>query len=129
MPAADDIAEYLEDQSLGTVGTDIFVGQLPDDPDNAICVAQTAGKPPDYLGAQEYAGIQIRVRNTDHDTGYALANNILDLLHGAHSLTLETRPYHRIDAQGSVSGPQIDPNDSEGRVEFTLNFIVFKDIE
>lgn len=129
MPADADIAEYLEDQGYGTVGTDIFAGQMPDYPDSCILVAQTAGRPPDYLGEQEYPGIQIRVRGTDHDTVYAIASNIFDLLHGAHSLTLETRKYHRIDATGSISGPQVDPQDSEARVEFTMNFIVFKDVE
>ena len=52
-----DVADYLEDQGIGTVATDIFCGYLPDGPSDAVdCIAvlDTGGSEPDkYLPTKE----------------------------------------------------------------------------
>jgi hypothetical protein len=126
MPVDKDIAEYLEDQGYGTVGTDIFIGWMPDTPTNAIVVTATQGRPPMVLGDLEMPGFQVRVRNSAYDSGWTVANNILDLLHALTDATIETRNYYRIDAQGSVTALGRDEKD---RDLFSVNFIAIKAIE
>ncbi len=126
MPAASDIAEYLEDQGHGTVGVDIFAGAYPDSPDNLVTVIQTQGLPPHVVEAVEFPGIQVIVRNTDYDTAVTNINAIFKLLHQLTHTTMETRVYHRIDAQGSPAGGQ-EPE--KLRWVFVCSFIVIKGIE
>lgn len=126
MPADADIAEYLEDQSKGTVGTNLFYGNHPDSPDNSICVQQSAGLGLDPVSDFEQVGITILVRNTVYATGRDLANAILKLLHKLTNTTMETRLYHRIDGQGSVAPLGTD---EKNRCLFSTSFIVIKEIE
>ena len=126
MPADKDIAEYLEDQAHGTVGTDIFVRFMPDSPDNCISVTQTAGRPPMvHPSTQEYPNVQIRVRNTDSATLFTLINNIYDDLHGLANTTIETRVYS-IQALGA---PAFVGRDAKDREIWSVNFMTYKAIE
>ena len=49
MNMVDEIAEYLEATGYGTLATDLFKRQLPDDPDEAMCVLQLDGSPGQYV--------------------------------------------------------------------------------
>ena len=126
MPVDKDIAEYLEDLGHGTVGTDIFVGWMPDSPDNCIVVTATGGQPPEMCVELESPGFQVRVRNTSSSAGWTAANNILDDLHDLTNTTIESRMYHYIKAQQSVNRLGKDGQD---RSLFSINFIAFKTIE
>ena len=48
MNMVDEIAAYLEATGHGTLATDLFKRQLPDDPDEATCVIQLDGSPGQY---------------------------------------------------------------------------------
>lgn len=123
MPVADDIAAYLATQSLGTVGTDIFVGFLPEEPDDIIILTDTKGRPPDITTKIEFPGLQIRIRNTAYLTAFAEARKINDLLHGMNNVTLSTVYYDFIEGQGS---PLFVSKDNKMRTTFSLDFIVTK---
>ena len=64
-----EIGAYLATQNIGTVGTDIFLGLMPDQPDNCIALFEYAGSPPDLHWEGEYPRLQVRVR----DKSYAAA--------------------------------------------------------
>lgn len=125
MPAADDLAEYLEDQGLGTVGTDIFTGDMNDSPDNVIVLNQTGGMPPSVMGDYEQPGLQINIRNTSYAFAQTLALKILKKLHGIINTTIEGVLYHRIDVQSS----QWAGTDEKNRTGWTIGLIVTKEIE
>jgi len=126
LPADQDLAEWLEDNAYGTVGTDIFVGFMPDAPDACISVAQSGGAPPPPIGPDEHVTVQIRVRNTAYATARTTVNAILKALHQMTNETIETRTYHRIDALGS---PAWMGWDEKNRSEWTINFQIIKNIE
>jgi len=130
MTAAPDIAKYLQDNLTppGTfiIGTNIFTSQMPSDPSKAICVYQTSGRKPDPVETTEYPGIQIIVRDTVAADAEALADQIFQLLAGAINLTINTRAYHWIEAQGS---PINIGQDDLLRVAFTISFVVMKDMD
>lgn len=123
MPADKDIAEKLEDLGRGTVGTDIFVRFMPDQPDNCIVVTQTAGKPRERTVDLVYPGVQIRVRNTDSATLEALIDTITEDLHGTVNETIEGRVYNWIGATGD---PSFISRDEKDREIWSVNFEVIK---
>jgi len=75
---AHDIAEYLEDQGVDTT---VYVNEEPDSPDNCVTIYDTQGAEPPLQDIELYEPtIQVRVRNTDHATGYQKMREIVDLL-------------------------------------------------
>ena len=62
-----EIASLLETASVGTLGTDLFIGQMPDEPTACTGVFETKGLPPLYVFGQdtvhaEFPRIQIVCR-------------------------------------------------------------------
>jgi hypothetical protein len=45
---AEEIADKLATLGLGTVGTDIFIGVIPERPDAVTAVFETGGEPPEF---------------------------------------------------------------------------------
>lgn len=73
MPADQELAEYLESQGVGTVGTDLFVGEMPAGVVNAMVITQYPGAPPELTCGSagwtlEISRLQFRARNTDEAT-------------------------------------------------------------
>lgn len=122
----DDIADYLAAQGIGTVASDIFISGMPDSPDNCVSVIQSAGRPPHSVGDMEHPNCQIKVRNTDHDTGEAKMASIYNQLHRKTHTTINTRMYYYIGAQGSFA---YEGKDEANRHMWVCNFIIDKLVE
>lgn len=120
----DDIANYLQTQGIGTVGTDIFRGLMPDQPDNCIALFEYAGSPPDLHWNGEYPGLQVRVRNKSYSAGRAKIGAVVDVLHGLTEQVLGTTRYLLIRANQS---PESLGRDNNGRNEWVVNFAVIKE--
>lgn len=129
MPLLNDIGEKLEDESIGTVGTNIFLGYMPDSPDICIGLFIYAGAPPDEVSEDvEYPGLQVRVRGAAAGFEDALekAYDIFNALHGLTDTTLTATYYYRISANQSPAQMGVDEKD---RPEFVINFSVMKEVE
>ncbi len=126
MPPAKDIAEYLEDQLIGTVGTNIFVGRLPETPDTCIALYDYGGSPPDLCWEGDYPSLQVRVRDDDYLTGWTTANTIKTTLHNLTYQTIETHLYYHIRARHD---PEYMGRDANDNVEFVINFEIIKERE
>ncbi|HHV02966.1 MAG TPA: hypothetical protein GXX64_03500 [Bacteroidales bacterium] len=111
-------------KSIGTVGTDIFLSLMPDQPDNCIALFEYAGSPPDLHWNGEYPGLQVRVRNKSYAAGRAKIAEVVTELHGAHELTLNGTRYLLIKARGS---PEVLKRDASNRVELFVNFEIIKE--
>ena len=127
---ADDIAAYLQTSSIGTVGTDIFVGHMPDAPANCMAVIQSGGESPEMAGPIsgqiERPRLIVRVRNTSYASGASKANDVLKALHTAGEVSLSGHRYLFIRAVGSVN--QLG-RDHELRSLFSLDFVVTKEMD
>ena len=123
---AKDIAEYLEDATIGTVGSSIFVGMMPDTANNVIAVYEYGGNPPEVVGDIENPRLTIRVRNSTYANGLAKARDVLNALHTVNNTTIEGHSYLYIRAVGSVNSLGRDAKD---RYTFSLDFIVSKLME
>lgn len=116
-----EIATYLEEQEIGTVGTDLFVGDLPDSTDNEIAVFNTGGYQPDIYLPTSSPTIEILVRNKSYANCASKMQDIVDALHNQYNVTLISGGnyyyYIRLVAEPSSLG-----RDEKGRQEFSANF-------
>lgn len=116
------ILEAESDLAL-TFGTDLFIGREPIAPDLCVTIFDTggAGTGSDLQGsngAQE-STIQIRVRANDYPTGYELADNIIQALHGRKHEVWNTTNFNYIL---STDAPVLLDWDDNDRVRFVINF-------
>lgn len=123
---ADDIATYLQTAGIGTVGSSIFIGQMPDAPTNCIALYQYGGEPPLVVGGIENPRLTVRVRNATYLNGQNKARDVLKALHTLNEQTISAHRYLYIRAAGSIA--QLG-RDHEGRSLFTVDFIVTKELE
>jgi len=119
-----EIGTYLATKSIGTVGTDIFLGLMPDQPDNCVTLFEYAGSPPDLHWAGEYPGLQVRVRNKSYAAARSKIGEVIEKLHGLHEQTLSGTRYLLIRARGS---PEVLKRDASNRVELFVNFEIIKE--
>jgi len=122
-----DVKDMLAaESSLGlTFKTDLFVGKEPSQPDNCVTIFDTPGLPPqltlegNVTDIYEYPSIQIRIRNRDYVSGWNVANNIYNSLHGRAQETWNETLYSVIYA---VDSPALLDWDENDRVRFVINF-------
>lgn len=119
-----EIGTYLQTQGIGQLSKDMFLGSMPDQPDNCIALFEYAGNPPDLHWNGEYPGLQVRVRNKSYVTGREKIQRIYELLHGLHNQILSGTRYLLIKARGT---PEVLQRDGNNRIEFFVNFEVMKE--
>jgi len=119
-----EIGAYLQSQGIGTLGDNVFLGLMPDKPDNCIALFEYAGSPPDLHWNGEYPGLQVRVRNKGYAAARTKIGEVMDKLHGLHEQTLSGTRYLLIKARGS---PEVLKRDNNNRVELFVNFEIIKE--
>ena len=132
MSVLTDIGTYLNDASISTqdltLGTNLFLGRLPETPDTCVGVIQTAGvAPTDTFGTSfpplETQGLQTLVRATTYATAEALAVDVMKSLASVDNQTLTSTLYLKIEAQQS---PFALERDYLERLVMSCNFLVTK---
>lgn len=123
MTLIEQVATYLQTNlSLGTIGTDIFIGYTPDSqstPNEVISVIDTGGTEPDMYIPTHTPTFQVFIRAENYDAG----KTILDTVRGLHQFagTLvsgQTYFYYILAiAEGGHLG-----RDEAGRDLFSINF-------
>lgn len=121
--SADDIRILLEaESSLGlALGTDLFVGVMPDAPDACVSVLDTPGYSADPNNYQ-HAGLQILVRAAlgGYLSAYSLAENIWDTIHEYYGQPASGSYYYTlIWGEGQ---PFFIGVDEQSRPMFSMNF-------
>ena len=119
-----EIGVYLQSQGIGTLGANLFLGLMPDQPDNCIALFGYAGSPPDLHWSGEYPGLQVRVRNKSYAAARTKIGEAMTALHGLHEQTLSGTRYLLIKARGS---PEVLKRDNNNRVELFVNFEIIKE--
>ena len=119
-----EIGTYLQSQGIGTLGTDLFLGLMPDQPDNCVVLFEYAGSPPDLHWSGEYPGLQVQVRSTSYPTARRMIGNIVNILHGMSEQKLSGIRFLLIQAQGN---PEVLKRDDKGRVVLFVNFRIIKE--
>jgi hypothetical protein len=123
----DDIKSYLQSQGITEP---IYIGRLPDGPDDCVALFEYAGRPPYTLIAVDTPGLQVKIRGAAGDNDYqdarARAQTILNTLHDIKNVLINSTRYIHVQAQGTP-GPL--GRDQAERPIFNINFLVRKDRE
>tara|TARA_R110002020_G_scaffold123484_2_gene280001 strand:- start:2554 stop:2958 length:405 start_codon:yes stop_codon:yes gene_type:complete len=127
-----DVGTYLAAATISTqdltLGTNLFLGRLPDAPDSCVGLIQTGGlAPTDTYGTSfpplETQGLQTLVRAATYATGEALAVDVFKSLLSVENETLTSTLYLKIEANQS---PFALERDEQERVVLSCNFNVVK---
>lgn len=116
----DDIASYLETQAVGTVGTDIFKGILPEEPGDIISLWES-GEAGDSL---LHAGVDVQtitfvIRAETYSSARSKAESVKNMLHGISEVTPVSTRIILMKANGP---PSLLGYDLNRRAEFRLEF-------
>ena len=129
MALLEDISLRLEDQGRGTRGTNLFIGQEPDAPDNTVTVWETMGREPSNTmgssGTAPYVkrpNFSVGVRNTSYASAKTLADQIFTDLHWFTG-TIDSTSYLLIRALNQPYSAGVDENK---RAQLQCNFRVWK---
>jgi hypothetical protein len=116
----DDIGWYLEDQGLGTRGTDIFVAELPSDPNDCLAIFGQVGLETNHFIKDLYSPrFQVIVRSADYADGIQKSSDVRDTLHAIYSILMQDSFILKCHAE-QEGGPI--GRDEKGRFEFSINF-------
>lgn len=128
MGILDDIGTHL-DSTVGalTLGTNLFLSRLPDDPDTCVAVFEYSGDAPmstmggDGFPPIEQPRIQLLTRAAGYSTAHDLASTCWVALEQVLNETLTSTTYLRVAANQSPFPLERDTSD---RVIFAQNFRV-----
>lgn len=125
MALIDDVAQHLHNQGIGTLGTNLFKANFPDDDSQTfiIGVFDTGGPEPDTYLPIDNQTFQISVKATTYTTGKAKLEAIKTALHQKANTDLGVSGasyYYYIHAQSN--GGHIGKTQN-GLDEFSINFI------
>lgn len=129
MGMLEDLGGYLDTQTALTLGTDLFLGLLPDTPSNCVAMLENSGVGPDFtmgsnnLPKLERPEIQVIVRNSSYATGRSLADTIYRALTQIANQSINSNTYLRVQA---IATPSVMDRDANRRVLFTTNFYVIR---
>jgi hypothetical protein len=130
MPLLTDVATFLASRGVGTVGTTIWTGQMPDTCNAGVVLSEYGGAPPDFTlddaGVHlEWPRFQAMVRHTDYVTGRALIESVYEILATVVNQTLVATKFLRIEPV-QAPFPDKPPQDAQGRWVWFCNFQAMK---
>lgn len=106
MDIANEIAQYLDDAGFGTLGTNIFVSQIPEGTDG-VYVSITGGSLNEYIPIEE-AVLDIYVKDTSASQAVTKLNNIKKHIHRMHNTVTSNSYIYSILALGNVENLERD---------------------
>lgn len=126
MGLVEELGTFLDTESTRfTLGTNLFLNLLPDEPNTAAAIVETGGFAPaqvmgdNMLPAWENQRVAVTCRSTSSATARANMNDAWFQLQEVANETLSSRSWLRVSA---VQSPFLLGRDPQGRVQFQANF-------
>lgn len=124
-----EVAKFLHARGIahfdetGTAGN-VFIGIVPDTPDECLTVTASGGRPNDGTPNVVH-GVQIRTRSgLDPRRAYEMALEAYDALTNFHGTTLTGGGEHVVLIQDRSGSPTSIGQDENGRHEYTIDLDV-----
>lgn len=131
MATLDEIGTYLQTSGIGTLGSSLFIGMLPQTPDTCVAIYEYGGSVGTYtMGSTvsarlEYPRIQAIARAASYSTARAKIQSVYTTLDAVAETDLSSKRYHRIRA---ATPPIYIGKDESNRPMFSCNFETMKDV-
>ncbi len=100
------VGTYLDNAGFGTVGTDIFVGQIPATQDG-IYIMRAGGQMNNYIPIEESV-VDIYVKNTTSQQAIQTLEQIKRYIHRMHSTTIGNDYIYTFLVLGDIEDVQRD---------------------
>jgi len=117
------LANFLESQGIGTVGTNIFTNRLPENPDEAVAIFEYSGRAPVMILSGdiviEQPSVQVLVRTKSFAESESLIYQIRDLITDLCNINLDNLYILGILPLGT---PAVLERDNENRIIMFCNF-------
>jgi hypothetical protein len=85
---ASDLADFLQDEGIGTVGTDIVIDRMPNTPVNAIMLLRGASTAQDAYNDVRNEIVDIYIRNKSAQLSYDKAFDVYKALQFVSNVTM-----------------------------------------
>lgn len=119
-----DIAQIIEAKGIGTIGTDVFLGQLPPSPDAVVALFPTGGFAHDRPLPDVRMTAQVLVRDKSYQEGYERIWRIFNTLDGGGNRFLLAPSGRKMVAQ-AMQPPLFLERDGNNRSIFVFNVSVW----
>lgn len=124
----DELALFLEQRGIGTRGTDLFTGIMPDTPDSAVALLERGGSRPEFVLNKksinlENPAVSVWSRDFSYLAARQKSQDALDALVSIANTTLSSINYLR--ATPSTS-PFLLKRDDNDRVIIAFNVSITK---
>lgn len=121
------LADRLTSASVATVGSNLFIGLMPDQPDVCLAIYEYAGSPPlevlsDNDATLERPSVQVMARATrnDYPTARELIKDARDVLTAIANQEISGVTFLRVNQNSAINAVGTDDND---RPIFTLSLM------
>jgi hypothetical protein len=125
----DDISDLL---TTGSITTQIYKSFMPEQPDDAFVLTETAGLGPIHAMAGspgqapiEVAGLQVIRRSASYETARTAMQDVMNLLDGLSERTINATRYSYVEA---TQVPFSLGRDDSERSMLAVNFLAYKDL-
>lgn len=112
------IAGFLESHGIAKKQVDLFIGSLPESPDNCVALFEYPGEPRPLHWDGDYPRVQVLVRHKSYPNGRQLIERISQVLHG------DGVP--GVMLMQALQNPYFLQRDENNRAFFVVNFRVIK---
>lgn len=121
MTPAKDIATYLANNGIGTIGTTIFHGQAPDVASWTVLLINSGGPAPDPKFARDFIDLQVVITGAvdGYEAAEAKGLAIKNLILGMDSYTVGSIVYHSFLMRTNMTFVGYDKNN---KPKFTQNW-------
>ncbi len=117
-----ELTTYISNAGFGTQGTDLFIGTLPDAPDDALMLFGAGGPGFDPYVSTGYASVDVWARcSVNSGDAYDKLTNLVNALHREQNFSLGRFYVYFISAQSNIL--DLD-RDSMGRKLFKVTLRV-----
>lgn len=124
-----ELATFLQAQGHGTLGTDIFIGMMPDEPDAILALYEYSGHGPvDTMGgAPEFEGLSLQLRGRGAERDYqAVHTKMVSAAASLHAIVNEPVSAHEYLRVRQDNGPYLIAVDTGDRPVLASNFTVWR---
>jgi len=128
-----EVGTYLDAATVSTadltLGTNLFLGRMPDTPDTCVALYEEGGAAPvDVFGADtappvEHPSLVVHTRAAAYSTAQALSVDVMKLLAKVINEDLSSVRYYKVEP---VQSPFAFERDQQDRMLFSNSFMVLK---
>jgi hypothetical protein len=128
-----DLASIIQGAGIATLGTNMFLGFMPDEPPTAISLYQRSGYVPYQLQSTSYGierpELHVVVRADTYDNAMTKANNVMKALHNLADQVINGHRYLHVRCLGSPTFLYADYSNKNPNTFVVVDFVVVKEFE